>query len=80
MKAKFTLEGDIKFWDAVLLSNMVIQIVLGFCGEIGTLDTIQCTSGASLLVTYNILSCSLGTTIFTSIFFRINEGFSIIVV
>ena len=50
MIAKFTLEGDIRFWGTVLLSNMIIQIVLGFCGEIGTLGTIQCTSRASLLI------------------------------
>ena len=69
MKAKFTLEGDIKFWGAVLLSNMVSQIVLGFCEEIGTLGTIQCTSRTSLLVTYKIVSCTLGTTVFTCNFF-----------
>ena len=69
LEAKFTLEGDIRFWGGVLLSNMVIQSVLGFFGETGTLGTIQCTSRASLLVTYNIVSCSLGTTIFTSEFF-----------
>ena len=41
---KITLEGDIKFWSAVLLSNMVIQIILQFCAEIGTLGTIQCSN------------------------------------
>ena len=40
----FTLPGDIKFWGAVLLSNMVIQIILRFLGEIGTLGTIQCSN------------------------------------
>ena len=53
----------------VLLSNMVIQITLGFCGEIGKVSTIQCTSRATLLVPYNIVSCSLGSTISTCNFF-----------
>ena len=65
----FTLEGDIKIWGAVLHSNMVIQIILGFCGEIGTLGTKQCSNKTSLLVTYSIVSCCLGTTIFTCNFF-----------
>ena len=62
---KFTFEGDIRLRGAMLLSNMIIQITLAFCGEIETLGTIRCTSRTSFLVTYNIVSCSLGTIIFT---------------
>ena len=65
LEAKFTLEGEIRFCGTVPLRNEVIQIVLGFCGEIGTVSTIQCTSRTTLLVPYNIVSCSLVTTIFT---------------
>ena len=65
LKAKFTLEGDITFWGTALLSNMVIQIILGFCGELGTLGTIHCSKWTSLLVTRKIKLCSLGTTILT---------------
>ena len=32
---KFTLEGDIKFWGAVLLSNLLIQIILRLCENLG---------------------------------------------
>ena len=60
---KFTLEGDISYWSAVVLRKMVIQITLGFCGEFGTMGTIQCTSSTTLLVTCKIKLCSLGTTI-----------------
>ena len=62
---KFSLESDIRFSGAVLLSNLVIQIILGFCGEIGQLDAIQCSSRTTRLVTRQIELCSLGTTILT---------------
>ena len=65
LKAKFTLEGDIRFWGTVLLSNVVVQIILGFFGEIETLGTIHCTSRTTLPVTVEIKLCSLGTTILT---------------
>ena len=65
LKAKFTLEGDIRFWGTVLLSNVVIQIILGFFGEIETLGTTHCTSRTTLPVTVEIKLCSLGTTILT---------------
>ena len=62
LKTKFILEGDIRFWGAVLLSDMVIQIILWFCGGIGPLGVIQCSNWTSLLVPYNNVSYSLGTT------------------
>ena len=66
---KFTLEGEVRFWGALLLSNMIIQIILWFCGEIGTLGTVQSSNWTSFLVSYNFVSCSSGTTIFTCDFF-----------
>ena len=66
---KCTLEFDIKFWGAVLLGNIVIQINLGFCGAIGTLCTLACTSRTTLLVTRQIKFFCLGTAIVTSNFF-----------
>ena len=65
----YTCGGDIRFWSAVLLSNMIIQITLVFCGEIETLGTIQCSNWTSLLVMYKIVSCSLDTTFITCNFF-----------
>ena len=62
---KFKLEGDITLWGTVLLRKMVILIILGFCGDIGTVGTIQCTSRTTLLVMRKIKLCSLGTTILT---------------
>ena len=76
---KFALEGDIKFWGAVLLSNMVIQIALGFCGEIRTLGTIQCFNWTPLLVTrkikFVVWVAQLSQVTFS---FRLSEGISII--
>ena len=40
MITKITFESDIRFWGAVFLGNMVIQIILGFWGQIGTLGTL----------------------------------------
>ena len=75
---KFTLEGDITFWGTVLLSNMEMQIVSVFCGEIGTLGKMQCSKWTSLLVTCKVKLCSLGTTIVTSTFsFQLSEVISI---
>ena len=62
---KSTLEGDISLSCAVLLSNMVIQIIVWFCEETGTLGTIKCTSRTTLIVTRKIKLCNLGTTILT---------------
>ena len=77
---KIYTSGDIRFWGAVLLSNMVTLIILWFCGESGTFGTIQSSNWTSLPVTYKNVSCSLDTTIFTCNFsFRINEGISFIV-
>ena len=67
---KFTIEGGIKLWGVVLLSSMVIEIILGFSGEIGRLATIQCTIRTTLLVPCNFVSCSVGTTFLTcNVFF-----------
>ena len=66
---KFTLEDDIRFWGAILLSNMKIQIIVGSCEEIGTLGTIQCTSRTTLLVTRTIKLCNLDSTVLTCYFF-----------
>ena len=66
-----TLDSKVYTWGwhqvlgAVLLSKMVIQINLGFCGEIGILGKIQCTSRTTHHVTRMIGLCSLGTTILT---------------
>ena len=65
LKAQFTLKGDIRFWGTVYLSTVLIQIISGYCGEIGTLGTIQCTSRTTLLVTGKIKICCLGTAILT---------------
>ena len=54
--------------------NVVILFVSGLCGEIGTLNTIQCTSGTSPLMTSNIWLCNLSTTNLTSSFFVAVEG------
>ena len=53
----------------------------GFCGEIGTMSTKQCTCRTTLHVTRKIKLCSLGTAIVTNNFsFHLGESISIKVV
>ena len=58
---------------------MIIQIILGFCGETGTLGAIKFTSRTNLSGTSKAKPCDLGTTNLTSnCFVRKREGMSVI--
>ena len=53
---------------------MVSQVILGFCGESGTLGTLQFYKRTPLLAESKIRPCNLGTTIVTSNVFATIEG------
>ena len=69
LATKFTLKGSLRFSSTVILSDMLIQIILGFATEIQTLVTLQCASRETLLVTVKIRLCSLIAPIFKHNFF-----------
>ena len=59
---------------------MVIQIILGFCGEIGALGTIQCTSEQRFLCRIILfLVVWVPQFLHVTFSFRINEGILMIV-
>ena len=78
-KKKIAPKSNKRFCSAVFLRTMIIQILLSFYGEIGTLGKKQCICQSTFQMVSKIRFCSLGTTFFTSKFFLpLREVISII--
>ena len=70
----FTLESNIKFWSAIFLGYMIIQVILVRCRDIGLFGAIQRSNEHLFFVTSKVNFCGFGTTILTSNFlFAIEE-------